>query len=339
MDASEQLKDDLRTGRIDTDRLVDLLAKLQRKLQAANERIEEQSKRIEELEKQLGGAAKKIDEPFSVRAEEQRQEARGKKKKRKRPPKKRRGRLKTADKIAQAERTEPVFPDGVDKSKCKLSHTRPVWRLENGRAALIAYQIYRGPKNQYGKIPGVLGRSEFGMEIVVEIAHLVYVIGLSFDKVCQLLSFFQDLQLRKSQADALLRQLSRHWEQEFDTLCILLANFTFVTAKPAEQPNGESQPVAGTNNEAERTLRGAAQARKTGRTSKTARGARRQTILTSVLESLRLYLATFTLSTVAQEIDRWLEAGQSCFAELLAKLNITTSHQSILDQVLPLPER
>jgi len=114
--------------------------------------------------------------------------------------------------------------------------------------------------------------------------------------------------------------------------------FTFVTAKPVKQLNGESQMVAGTNNEAERTLRGAAQARKTGRTNKTAAGARRQTILTSVLESLRLYLATFTLSTVVEEIDRWLEAGRSCFQPILEKLNITTSHQSVLDQVLPLPD-
>ena len=39
--------------------------------------------------------------------------------------------------------------------------------------------------------------------------------------------------------------------------------FTFVTAEPATQPNGVSQPVAGTNNEAERTLRKPAEARKT----------------------------------------------------------------------------
>ena len=39
------------------------------------------------------------------------------------------------------------------------THTRPVWRLEQGRAALVAYEIYRGPNNQYRKIPGVLGRS------------------------------------------------------------------------------------------------------------------------------------------------------------------------------------
>ena len=45
-----------------------------------------------------------------------------------------------------------------------------MWRLENGRAVLIAYEIYRGPKNLYGQIPGVLGRSEFGLEIVVQVA-------------------------------------------------------------------------------------------------------------------------------------------------------------------------
>lgn len=62
--------------------------------------------------------------------------------------------------------------------------------------------------------------------------------------------------------------------------------FTFVTAKPAEQPNGVCQPVAGTNNEAERTLRNPGQARDTGRTNKTPVGARRQSIIVSVLESL-----------------------------------------------------
>jgi len=48
--------------------------------------------------------------------------------------------------------------------------------------------------------------------------------------------------------------------------------FTFVTAKPVQQPNGTTKPVDGTNNEAERSLRNAAQARKTGRTNKTSDG-------------------------------------------------------------------
>jgi hypothetical protein len=504
MDAIEQLKEDLRTGKIDANRLVDLLGTLQPELQAAKQRIAELEQRIAELEKQVASTSgpAKIDQPFSMREEEKRQEARGKKK-RKRKDKGRRGRVRTADKIAQAQRTEEVYPDGVPQSDCWLSHTRPVWRLENGRAVLIAYRVYRGPNNQYGKIPGVLGRSEFALEIVVAIAYQVYVLGLSFDKVCLLFHFFQNLKLSKSQADALLHQLARHWHQEFDVLCTLLANslvvhadetswslnsvwaflsekarlllfgvhkdaatlewlldpatfagivisddaavyahftqaqkcwahllrkaikltlqdptneeyrqftdrlleiyraacrvqrdgrfgeagrarkvaaledevlelcsplwleelpplegldndyrllvneimrllladelFTFVTAKPVVQPNGETQAVGGTNNEAERTLRNPATARKTGRTSKTPHGARRQTILTSVLESLRLYLKSFTLANVIKEVQGWVATGRSCFEELLEKLGLPRPERSILDQVLPTP--
>jgi transposase len=508
MDASDQLKQDVREGRIDVDRLVDLIVTLQQKLQAALKDLDASTKdldaahkRIAELEKQLGGTTTaKVDKPFSLRAEEKRQE-KGKEKKRKLSRTGRRGRLTSADKLKLAERTEKVFPEGISPQDCHLSHTRPVWRLENGRAILIAYEIYRGPKNQYGKIAGVLGRSEFGLEIVVQIAYLVYVIGLSFDKVCLLLQFLQNLRLGKTQADGLLRQLSRHWQHEFDGLCTLLANslvvhtdetswslnsvwaflsekarvlffgvpkdadtlkhildpqtfvgllisddaanyanftlaqkcwahllrkaikltlqepdnqeyrqftdrllaiyrsacrvprdgrlsdagrarkvpglddevldlctsflwtdtspppgpahdfyllihevlrlmlakqlFTFVTTPPAVQPNGVSQPVSGTNNEAERALRGPAGARDTGRTNKTMVGARRQTIIVSVLESLRLYLATFTLASVIAEIQRWWQAGQSCFSKLLKKLKLQPPSQTILDILMP----
>ncbi len=88
MDAIEQLKEDLRQGRIDPHRLVDGMVSLQRELQAAKQRIAE-------LEKQLGGSpTAKIDEPFSMRAEEKRQQARGKTK-RKAKRKGRRGRFTT----------------------------------------------------------------------------------------------------------------------------------------------------------------------------------------------------------------------------------------------------
>jgi hypothetical protein len=498
MDGVEQIKDDLRKGRIDPERLVEMLAALQRKLDEAH-------RRIAELEKKLGGAATtRIDEPFSLRAEERRQEARVKRRRQKKP-RVRRGRFTTAEKIKQATRTEKVFPVGGAEGNCQLSHTRPVWRLENGRAVLIAYEVYRGPNNQFGKIPGTLGRSEFGMEIVLAIAYQVYVVGLSFDKVCLLLNFFQNLRMRKSQVDALLDQLSRHWAGEFERLCTLLANsavvhadetswsihsvwtflsekarvlffgvhkdadtlqaildpatfagivisddaavyanfthsqkcwahllrkaikltllepnnaefrtfadqlleiyraagrvqrdqrlsdagrarkvaeldddildlcggvwalelpkgegaeddyrllcnelmrlmldrrlFTFVTAAPVITPQGITQPVAGTNNEAERTLRAPAIARKTGRTNKTLAGARRQTIIVSVLESLRNHLASFTLNTVIDEITSWWNTGRSCFAELADELGLPAAPTAgtILDRVLPRP--
>jgi transposase len=502
MDASAQLKLDVREGRIDIERLADLFVASQRQLRAAWQQLEAANQRIAELEKQRGGPTQaKLEQPFSLRAEEQRQQARGHNRK---PKKKKtgnkRGRVSTAEKIAQAQRHEDVLPDGLTKSDCRESHVRPVWRLENGRALLVAYHIYRGPRNQYGKIPGVLGRGEFGIEIILETAHLVYVVGLSFDKVCALLQFFQELRLRKAQVDALLHRLARHWQKEFDVLCTLLAHslvvhadetswslhsawaflsekarllffgvhkdadtlqkildpatfaglvisddaaiyanfskaqkcwahllrkaikltlqdpnnpeyraftdnllaiyrrscrvqadgrlsdagrarkvavlddeilalcagmwmaelppleegpendyrllvkelmrlmlerqlFTFVTSPATTQPNGTSQPASGTNNEAERTLRGAAQARATGRTNKTLVGARRQTIVSSVLESLRLYLPRFTLTSVLAEVQHWFQVGRSCFVALFDQLNLTLPQQSVLDQI------
>jgi hypothetical protein len=107
----EQFKEDVREGRISGDRLVELVVTLQRELQAAK-------RRIEELQKQLGGGhTQKVAEPFSTRAEEQRQAARrNTRPQRKRPL--RRGRITTADKLAQAARTEKVFPAGVPQADC-----------------------------------------------------------------------------------------------------------------------------------------------------------------------------------------------------------------------------
>src|ERR1700678_1739835 len=117
MDVIEQLQEDLRTGQIDAKRLIDLIATLQRELQASKQHNAELEQRVAELEKQLPAPAvpAKVAEPFSMRAEEKRQAARDKKKRRKRKDKekKRRGRVRTADKIAQAERTEDVYPAGV----------------------------------------------------------------------------------------------------------------------------------------------------------------------------------------------------------------------------------
>ena len=203
----EQLKEDVLGGLIPVDRLIDVLVTSQRELQAAKQELDEAKRRIADLERQLGNVpTQKVSQSFSLRAEEQRQEARGKKRG-KRNRWSRGGRTTTMEKVAQAARTEKVYPSGVPKEDCWLSHTRPVWRLENGQAVLVAYEIYRGPKNQYGKIPGVFGRSEFGAEIVLALAYQVYVVGLSFDKACLLMNFFQHLTLRKSQADALLNQL------------------------------------------------------------------------------------------------------------------------------------
>ena len=510
MDAAKQLKQDVREGRVDADRLVELVVSSQRQAQQAQgqlhqalQALQQAQQRIAELEKKLGGSPTvKTAEAYSMRAEEKRQQACGKKPQ-KNQKSERRGRVTTAQKIALAERTEKVFPPNVPESDCKLSHTRPVWRFENGRTVLVAYEVYRGPNNQYGQIPDALGRSEFGLEIIVALAHLVHVVGLSFDKACGVLNFFQNMRPRKSQVEALLNQLSRHWEGEFETLCTLVANslvvlsdetswsinsvwaflsekagvvlfgvhkdsetlrlilkpasfsgilvsddaavyadftlmqkcwahllrkaikltllepenadyrrltdrlleiyrkacrvqqdrrlsdagrqrkvaelddeilelcgpawfaelppsegaadgyrllinelmrlmlsrqlFTFVTAAAVTTPNGKTSPVSGTNNESERTIRSPAEARDTGRTNKTLRGARRRTVNVSVLESLRLYLASFTLSSVIDEIKRWSLTGRSYFAKLARKLRLSSPDKAVLDLIYPKP--
>ena len=119
--------------------------------------------------------------------------------------------------------------------------------------------------------------------------------------------------------------------------------FVFVTAPPTTAPHGETQPVAGTNNESERTLRNPAMARVTGRTTKSVRGARRRTVITSVLESMRQYLLDFTLTTLLVEIERWTTRGRSCFQDQLNKLKragqgvFPEAEHSVLDALLPLP--
>ena len=100
---------------------------------------------------------------------------------------------------------------------------RPVWRIRNGRATRVVYEIWRGPGGETADIDGVPRRSEFGIEIHVAVAFLVSMVGLSIDNVCAQLRFFWQLELSKSQADSLLNQLAQQWADEFEALCQLLA--------------------------------------------------------------------------------------------------------------------
>jgi len=103
-----------------------------------------------------------------------------------------------------------------------------VWRLEDGRAVRVGYRIFGIPGKEEGQICGVTPRCEYGIEILVVLAFLVYVIGISLDKACAVLQFFSQLPLSKSQANGLLRQLAKHWESEFETLCNLIAHAAVV---------------------------------------------------------------------------------------------------------------
>jgi hypothetical protein len=57
-----------------------------------------------------------------------------------------------------------------------------------------------------------------------------------------------------------------------------------------------------------------------------------------VLESLRLYLPTYTLANLSAEIKGWWNAGQSCFTKLLKEIRLQTPIDSVLRELLPVPD-
>jgi len=107
----------VRQGRISVERLIDVNVTLQRQLEAALQELKSARQRIQELEKKAGGSGTaKVEQPFSMRAEEKRQQARHKKKNHRHAGKGRRGRLTRADKVKLAERTEQVFPTACPRT-------------------------------------------------------------------------------------------------------------------------------------------------------------------------------------------------------------------------------
>jgi len=469
-----QLRKDARDGRVSIKQLLDIIDKQQQTTRRLEAQVERLSERLAQYEPEVrrertagAGASETPALSYSVSAENKRRRRR----RRKKSP----GRRPTEVKFANAKRIDDIFPEGVRRGDCQVVRERAVWRLETGRAVLVGYRIFAGPGATEPRIPGVTPRCEYGIEILVVLAFLVYLIGISLDKACAVLGFFCQLPLSRSQADALLRQLARHWDNEFDLLCALLAyaavvyldetgwkvgkegcslwafasqwqrvflfgchkdDATLDTILPPDvfdgigvsddaavyrdrftqaqkcwahllrkaiklallYPNNhkyqrfldqllalyhqakraaadgrlgeagrqqrvgelegrlgelckphwhEATPdmkpherdftnlvnelvrlmlaeelftfvlhpqVESTNNFMERQLRNPAQDRKTGRTSKTAAGAHRRSVIVSVLESLRANLEKFSLTTVLEEVSRWMTEGISLFA-------------------------
>jgi transposase len=471
-----QLRSDAESGRLSAERLLDIIERQQQTIQRLHAESQRLTARLAQYEPAAAGETKTSagtaasNVSYSIDAENKRR----RRKRRKKSP----GRQPTEVKFAEADHYQDVYPEGVAKSVCELVRERAVWRIKDGKAVRVGYRIFAGPDGQEPRIPGVTPRCEYGIEILVVLAFLVYLIGISLDKACVVFRFFCQLPLDKSQADALLRQLAHHWEGEFELLCALLGEaavvymdetgwkigneacslwafasklqrvFVFGCRKDAETLDtllppdkfkgigvsdnasvyqdrfqqgqkcwahllrkaiklallhpeqeryqrfldqllhlygaakraaadgrlGEAgrrqrvaelekrlallaephldlsetsvtlaahendfvnlvhelvrlaraeelftfvlQPVVeATNNLMERELRNPALDRKAGRTNKTTKGARRRSIIVSVLQSLRVNLANFSLQTVLEEVTRWMKEGISLFAE------------------------
>ena len=95
--------------------------------------------------------------------------------------------------------------------------------------------------------------------------------------------------------------------------------------------------VSGTNNESERTLRAPAPDRRTDQTRRSVRGARRRTILASMLESLRTRLPQLDWRSVLNQVAAWATSGLSCFGQALKALGLAPLEHSPLDQLVSLP--
>lgn len=467
------------------------IAELEELLRQRDAQIERQAARIKELEKEIEELKKLLGEKAKAKESKPPKEAMNysvdrheRKQRRKRRRKKSPGRRPKDAKRARATQTIDVYWPGARRARCVLRREQFVWRLIDGKAQYVHYRIFDRPDaNDLPPIEGVRNaRCEYGLEILVTLAFLVYWVGLSIDKACEILAFFTGLELSKSQADSLLWQLAADWEGEYGAIAELVAMaavlyidetgwkvgrrscYTWIfstlsavlfkcgvgrgkevltevlgeqfhgigvtddysayqsqftehqlcwahflrkaiaialrnpdnrqygrflkslfaiyrdavrtardqrlsTGRAAKVKKlqarigmicrrygellGESAPtdeakfvrlqnelvdnleklfvfvlhpeVEATNNRSERQARPEAMARKTARTSKTERGAKRRGIIMSVLASLSKRLERFTLASVLAEITRWIETGCSLFRAELNQLDQATA--------------
>ena len=462
------------------------ISKLEKQLRQRDARIEAQAARIKELERENKELKKLLVEKAQSKEAKPPKEAsnysvdRHERKRRKKRRKKSTGRRRKEVKIEQATLHYDLYWYGADRKTCVLRREQFAWRLIDGKAQYVHYRIFDQPDStDLPPVDGVRnGKCEYGIEILITLAYLVYWTGVSIDKACGILAFFTGLELSKSQADTLLFQLAADWQAEYDAIAELVAaaailyidetgwkvgkrscytwifsTFSHVLLKcgvgrgkavltevlgkqfggigvtddyaayqsqfsihqlcwahflrkaialslrnpgnrqyarfvkslfavyysavrasrdgrlssgrPAMVKKlqsrirmicrrygevlGKTAPaddgkfvllqnelvdnteklfvfvlhpeVEATNNRSERQARPEAMARKTARTSKTERGAKRRSVIMSVLASLSKRLERFTLSNVLAEIKRWLEAGLSIFQEDLTKLH------------------
>jgi transposase len=135
------------------------------------------------------------------------------------------GRYKKEQKSSQVDEREDIYPEGVKKGDCILHRQQYVWRIIDGKAKYVCYDIYAKPGSlDLPLVPGTRNsRSEYGLEIILTVAFLHYWTGVSQDNACNILGYFTDLELTKSQANSLLNQLSTDWAKEYENIANLLA--------------------------------------------------------------------------------------------------------------------
>ena len=200
----------------------ELLEQYRKTIARQAEEIKRLKAEIEELKKLLGEkgqskAAKKpvFTENYSL----------GKNKRKKKRRKKSTGRRHHALKQAMVEDQYEIYWENANPKQCVLHRTQFAWRIIDGKARYVGYHIYDLPNSKQLPLPDGLrnSRSEYGIEIILILAFLHYFVGVSIDKARDIMQFFLGLDLSKSQADSLLNQLARDWNEQYDTITELIA--------------------------------------------------------------------------------------------------------------------
>jgi len=204
---------------------------LEEQLRQRDAQIKEQAARIRELEREIEELKKLLVEKAKSKEAKPPKEATNysvdrheRKQRRKRRRKKSTGRKPKDMKRDHATQTIDLYWHGAVRNKCVLRREQFVWRVIDGKAEYIHYRIFDEPEStELPPVDGVRnGKCEFGLEILVTLAYLVYWMGVSIDKARNIIAFFTGLDLSKSQADSLLSQLAADWQIEYDAIAELV---------------------------------------------------------------------------------------------------------------------
>jgi len=121
------------------------------------------------------------------------------------------------------DRAVHVYPDNIPHHQCTEVYTRYVIHIKDGQQEVVLYHLYQEKwTNNVAKLPHVLPRGEFGLEVAVMLAFLVYLVEISIDQARTIMQVFTNVNLSRSQADILLNQLATLWEGEMDTIATIL---------------------------------------------------------------------------------------------------------------------
>ena len=208
------------------------IPELEEQLRQRDAQIEEQARRIKELEKKIEELKELLLKKAQSKESKPPKEAMNygvgqheRKQRKKHRRKKSTGRKPKDVKRDLVTETFDLYWYGANRKKCVLRREQFVWRLIDGKAEYVHYRIFDEPDStDLPPVDGVRnGKCEYGLEILITLAYLVYWTGMSIDKACGILVFFTGLELSKSQADSLLSQLAADWQIEYDAIAELVA--------------------------------------------------------------------------------------------------------------------